>query len=104
MVRRRRKTMIERPTNFNSDMETEDEGDDDTEPNKKRTKMTVEDENELISVILRHFDEIENKSTDKSLSAKNLNQAISKSWAQIHKEYSEMTGVSVFNLIIVFRV
>lgn len=60
-----------------------------------RKNFSYEEEDCFLSILLRHFDEIEKKSTDKSLSPLKLKTAQQNTWTQIAKEHKEKTGVSV---------
>lgn len=56
--------------------------------------MTSAQEDIFISIVMEHFNVIERKTTDKSLTPKNLSAALSQEWKQIQAEFSQKTGVS----------
>lgn len=62
-----------------------------------KRKLNFEQEDVLISIILNHFDAIERKTTDKSLTPSGLQQRIRDGWAKIRSEFQERTTVSIFN-------
>lgn len=61
----------------------------------QRKKMTNDEEDKLITIILKYFDIIESKKIDKSLSAKALREAISNVWSTIRNEFIEETMVRI---------
>lgn len=61
----------------------------------QRKKMSNEEEDKLISIIFKYFDVVENKKTDKSLSAKALRETNSNVWATIRTEFRDETMVSL---------
>lgn len=61
-------------------------------------RMSPEEEDILLAEIIKYFDIIENKATDRSLTPKALQERHAQAWEQIKNSFVEKTGVSVFFL------
>lgn len=61
---------------------------------EKRSKMSAGDEDEFIRIVLAHFDEIEKKSTNKSLTPVAFRDSQQEVWKNISKEVAEKTNVT----------
>lgn len=72
--------------NTNDDLVADSQG-------KRVQKMTYDQEDVLISLVLDSFDIIENKATDKSLNQSNKRRA-DEAWKIIETEYERQTKVS----------
>lgn len=59
-------------------------------------RMSPEEEDILLAEIIKYFDIIENKATDRSLTPKALQERHAQAWEQIKNSFVEKTGVSVF--------
>lgn len=70
----------------------ESEGNKDAVEEHQNKKITYEDEDILISIILKNYDVIEDKSTN-SLSQKQQQQQI-EAWEKVQQEFSHETKVS----------
>lgn len=57
-------------------------------------RMTTKDEDILLAEILKHFDTIENKTTDRSLTPKVVQAKNAEAWKAIKAAFCEKTGVS----------
>lgn len=62
-----------------------------------KRKLNFDQEDVLISIILNHFDAIERKTTDKSLTPSALQERVRDGWAKIKSEFQEQTTVSILN-------
>lgn len=58
-----------------------------------RKKMTHEEEDTLLQIVLMYYDDIENKTTDKSLDPNILSTQRAIAWDAIHKEFVAKTKV-----------
>lgn len=56
-------------------------------------RMTPEEEDILLAEIIKHFETIENKATDRSLTPKKLQDKNTQAWEQIRISFIEKTGV-----------
>lgn len=65
-------------------------------------RITEEQEDILIEEILKRFDIIENKRTDKSLSSKKSVELSSKAWEEIHNEFKRIAKVSDSKMHLLF--
>lgn len=63
----------------------------DTRNDKK--KMTNEDEDDFITIILTYFDVIENKATDKSLDPTLLAKRQNAAWTEIRSKFIAKSGM-----------
>lgn len=60
---------------------------------RRTQSMSYVEEDVFLAIVLNHFDVIENKQTDKSLSAQPLRDRQSTAWKAIHSEFTEKTKV-----------
>lgn len=58
-------------------------------------KMTTADEDILISKILKQFDVIEKKTTNKASTARKVEEEINEAWQQIQNEFHDKTNVTM---------
>lgn len=77
----------------------EDDYDDESEGDESGPKknMRVDEEDQFIKIILTHFAQIENKTTDKSLTSKNVETQSANIWTTVQEELYARTNVSFFN-------
>lgn len=73
----------------------------------KRSNLNSEQEDFFISVILKHYNVIENKATDKSLTPQKVKKNIDNAWESVQTEFFEQTGVIqfgafLFNILLPF--
>lgn len=90
------KTPIEESSEENEDENEEDNYDSDPDMlrGSGRKNMSADHEDVLISIILKHFDIVENKSTNKSLTSDGLEAKQNAAWAEIRNEFADKTTVS----------
>lgn len=101
--RRERKQSKQAPTIFDDDTseasndEDEDVSVDDQKKNKRNTgrKLTSNQGDIFIGIMLDHFDVIENKSTDASLTGDALSDVLLSEWTEIQTEFLQKTGVNI---------
>lgn len=78
-------------------MHESDDGDSDeasgSQPSNRKERMTIAQEDILITVVLKFFDDVENKATDKSLYQSN-NKKANDAWAKIQIEFEQKANVS----------
>lgn len=77
----------------------ENSNDEDNEGPSQRKKLSNDEEDKLIAIILRYYDILENKQTDKSLTPKKLREAQSNAWLTIQAEFKDETMVSNFKVM-----
>lgn len=89
MVKTRRESMVARE-------ERQDQEDDisDEESGQKQTKMTYQQEDIFIALIIDFYNIVEKKSTDKSLTPKKLKDAQDKAWNDLRDAFINKTNVS----------
>lgn len=75
-------------------LQDESDLDEDNEGPSPRKKISNDEEDKLIAVILRYYDIIENKKTDKSVAPKKLREAQSNAWIAIQAEFKADAMVS----------
>lgn len=86
-----------------TELESEEENESRKPQNKKKTvaakpsrkKINRSEEDVLIAAILKRFDVIENRATDKSLTPKNVEAGTAKAWSEIQAEYNSHESVTV---------
>lgn len=91
-IKSRRKTFAEARSDRSQDENASDE-----EGDTGRKNMSHEDEDEFIRFVLSHFDDVENKATNKNLTPDASNAEETDAWKRIRDEFDENTGVSEQN-------
>lgn len=89
--------MSQRTKDIDTDIFEEDEigSASDVDDTEIHGLSSLDQDDILISIILRHFDVIENKSTNKSLTPLQLQTTIKNAWNEITDEFKLESGVSL---------
>lgn len=90
-------TIFDDDASEHSSDEDEDVSVDDQKKNKRNTgrKLTPIQGDIFIGIMLEHFDVIENKSTDASLTGDTLSDVLLSEWTKIQTEFLQKTGVNI---------
>lgn len=92
MIRPKRRASHKPSMAADADESLDDAISSNSQETNSQQKMTNEQEDILISLILKHFDVIENKTTDKSLSQSNK-KAATEAWKSIQSELEKQAKV-----------
>lgn len=71
--------------------------DDSARSNSYNPRISDDEEDQLIEIILEHWDELESKRTDKSLTGAAIKTRKEKAWADIETSFQRSTGVSLIS-------